>query len=291
MSHVLVAGATGTLGRHVVAELKARGHTVRALVRDSARLDELRLPVDEVTRGDLTDAASLAGVCDGVDAVVSCAGASMRLGGMLDRRGFGTVDHEGNRNLLARAHAAGVGRFVYVSVFGGPEMAATAYAGAHERFVAELRASGLPHTVVRPTGFFSFFDAILEMAARGRAAVIGPGHARTNPVHEADVAAACTDALESAAPEPETALGGPDVLTRREIVELALRVAGRNAPVRSFPAPLLRALVAPLRILNPRLHALLDFGAAVSLAGCVAPPRGTRRLEDHFRARASSLRG
>ena len=53
------------------------------------------------------------------------------------------------------------------------------YARAHEAFAEALAASGLVHTVVRPTGFFWFFGEILEMARAGRGVVIGPGDART----------------------------------------------------------------------------------------------------------------
>ncbi len=70
------------------------------------------------------------------------------------------------------------------------------YARAHESFVVLLRDSGLPSTVVRPTGFFSVFGESLHMARKGRGILIGSGGARTNPVHEEDVAAVCVEALD-----------------------------------------------------------------------------------------------
>ncbi len=113
-----------------------------------------------------------------------------------DRKSFYEVDYEGNMNLLAEAKKAAVKRFVYVSLANAGNLRQTEYADAHEKFVDELRASGLKHTVVRPTGFFGFHLEILKFASKGRGLVIGSGDHSTNPIHEADVAAAYVFALE-----------------------------------------------------------------------------------------------
>jgi len=281
---ILVAGASGSLGRHVVRELKRQGHRVRALSRAPERLRNGAATPDEVLRADLTDPASLRGVCDGVDAVLSCAGASMSMSDFRDRTPYATVDHAGNRNLLERAREAGVRKLIYVSLFGGRELARTAYAGAHERFVDDLKRSGLPHTVVRPTGYFSFFGEILKMAASGRGAVLGSGEARTNPIHEADLAEVCAAALAS--PEREIPVGGPRVYTRREIVERAFDAVGRPPRVVRVPFGVFRGVAALARPFNPRVAALLEFGVEVSRTDAVAPAYGTRDLESWFREQA-----
>ncbi|HEX5581874.1 MAG TPA: hypothetical protein VFX39_09875, partial [Gemmatimonadaceae bacterium] len=64
---------------------------------------------------------------------------------------------------------------------------------------------------------------------------------------------------------------------------------GRQAAVRSVPPAVVRAAVAPLRMVNPRIHALIDFGTAVSLVDAVAPAVGTRSLYDHFAALGAQL--
>ena len=285
MQRVLVAGATGTLGCAAVAELVSRGHHVRALVRAPERAQGVA--AQEMVRGDLENPASLASACAGVDAVLSCAGASMRLGGMRDRRSFAEVDHLGNRALLRAAERAGVRRFVYVSLYGADALAGTTYADAHERMVGELAGARLEHSVVRPAGFFSFLGELVRMAARGRGVVIGDGTARTNPIHELDVAVACADALAGGA--AEIPAGGPDVFTRRELVELAFRAVGREPRITHVSPGVFRVLATLSRPLNPRLAALLEFGSAVSLIDSIAPVRGTRRLEDYFRDVAASL--
>ena len=287
MRKVLVAGATGTLGRAVVRRLKKEGHWVRGLGRSVPRLRGL--PLDETFEGDLTDAESLRGCCDGVDAVLSCAGASMQLGDLGDRRSFEAVDFAGNRNLLAVARRPEVGKFVYVSLHAADRLLQTEYARAHERFVALLRESGLPSTVVRPTGFFSVFGEILHMARKGRGVLIGSGEARTNPVHEEDVATACVQALER--PGAEIPVGGPEVMSRRRIAELAFEVLGTRPRITSVPPWMFHALVAPARLWNRRLHALMVFGAAVSVVDVVAPTVGRRDLRSYFRELAERSPG
>ena len=112
-------------------------------------------------RGDLVQPATLEGLCEGQDAVVSCAGAVMQLGNWSDRRSFTEVDYGGNSNLLREAERAGVAKFVYVSLHSAQRFLGTEYARAHESFVGNLNRSKIAHTIVRPTGFFGFFREIL----------------------------------------------------------------------------------------------------------------------------------
>jgi uncharacterized protein YbjT (DUF2867 family) len=277
MKSVLLAGATGVLGRHVARELEARGYHVRRLVR--------HFPEPGDWLGDLRRPASLVGALKGIDAVISCAGAAMRLDDWGDRVSFAKVDHRGNRNLLQAASECGVRKFVYVSLACGPELAHTAYAGAHERTASELARSGLRYTIVRPTGFFRFFGEILAMAAKGRGVVVGNGSARTNPIHEAEAARACVDALGSE--NADMPVGGPEILTRREITEIAFRTLGCEPSIRAVPAWALKPVPALVRIANPRIAALIEFGTAVSQIDLLAPQYGSRRIDDYFRELAA----
>mgnify|MGYP001379715805 CR=1 FL=1 len=112
---VLVAGSTGYLGRHLVKALHAQGHWVRALVRDPSRLGEAAAAVDEVFVGQATDDATLAGVAEGVDAVISCLGNRT----FKRRPSVWEVDRDANVNLVRRSREVNVSRFVFVSVLGG----------------------------------------------------------------------------------------------------------------------------------------------------------------------------
>lgn len=247
MKKILVAGSTGQLGKCVLRGLKRRGYAVRALARDAGKLAEIE--IDEVVKADLTRPETLRGACDGVDALISCAGASMNVNNFGDRKSFYEIDYRGNLNLLAEARKAGVKKFVYVSLATADKLRQTEYADAHEKFVDELRASGLDHTVVRPTGFFGFHLEILKFASKGRGLLIGSGDSRTNPIHESDVAAACVDALGKG--DDELIVGGPDVFTRRETVELAFAALNRKPSLMSVPPWTFKLMISPLKLINP----------------------------------------
>jgi uncharacterized protein YbjT (DUF2867 family) len=271
---VLLAGASGLLGRHVRHELVRAGHDVRPIIRG------VTLEPDAVY-ADLRDPASLAGICDGMDAVISCAGAAMELGNWGNRVAFDEIDHRGNANLLEEARRAGVRRFVYVSLACARELMRTEYARAHERFVDVLAGSGVSYTVVRPTGFYGFFLEFLRMAWKNRGIVIGDGSAQTNPIHEADVARACVEALTST--EVEMPVGGPEIYTRKKIVQLAFEALDRPPRLRFVRPSTMKVPIAAMRLINPRMHALFEFGVAVTQLDVIAPKYGTQRIEDYFR--------
>ena len=277
----LVAGATGSLGRRLVAELDRRGRSTRALVRDRSRAAALA-PQSELVVGDLTDEqADLVGACRGARTVISVAGQSTASRRLPDRRGFHEVDYRGNVRLLEAAEAAGAERFLYVSVFGAARLRGLEYVDAHERFVERLRASEVESTVVRVNGFFSAYRELLELAAAGRRIpLFAGGSARSNPIHEVDLAARCVEALEAGGSTVD--VGGPETLTRRQEIELAFAAVGRKprtVPVRPGMA---RALALALRPLDRRLSATVAFLAAVNAIDMVAPSHGERRLADYF---------
>jgi uncharacterized protein YbjT (DUF2867 family) len=255
-------------------------------VRDPLAPRALALGAVELAGGDLLDAASLGGLCDDVDTIISCAGASMRMGGVRDRRSFMEVDFGGNANLLEIARTSGVAKFVYVSMYGAGSHLRTEYAAAHERFVGALAGSEIPYTVVRPTGFFSFFGEQLKMAARGRAILIGDGSAHTNPIDERDVAAICADAVLIT--DRDLPAGGAEVLSRRRIAEMAFEALNRKPRISSISPRAFVTMTQPLSLINRRLHALCMFGASVSTIECVAPRQGHRSLGDYFAERAAS---
>jgi uncharacterized protein YbjT (DUF2867 family) len=279
---ILVAGAGGRLGGRLLEELAARGYKVRAMVTDPCTMPGEEL---DVFACDARRPESVAGACEGVGAVVSALGASLALRYTPPNAAYRDVDLGANLNLLEEARRAGVRRFVYVSLYGAEAMRGLEYVDAHEEFVAALRASGLGHAVVRPTGFFYVFGEVFKMASRGRAVVIGDGRARTNPVHERDAARACADALETGA--PELAVGGPRTYTRREVAELAFRALGRPPKISNVPAGLVRALAAPVKLFDRRLHDLLQFGVAASTTDLVAPAYGSADLAEYFQSLAA----
>ena len=273
---LLVAGATGYLGRFMVRELKARGHFVRALARTPAKLDDLGEELDEVVAGEVTRPASLVGCCEGIDMVFSSVGITRQQG----RLSWRDVDYQGNLNLLAEARRAGVRKFIYVSAIDGPELTHLDIIKAHEDFVEALDASGLEYTVVRPTGFFSDLAEIYEMASKGRVYLFGDGDSRINPFHGADLAVACADALKDERQSID--VGGPEVLSWREVATLAFKVQGKPVRISTVPLWVMAVAIFFTRLFNRHTAGLMAFFTTIGTRNMVGPPSGDHTLGDHF---------
>ena len=280
---IAVVGATGVLGREVVRVLKARGHDVRAVVRDVSRAQ--KLGADELRAADALDSGSIAHALDGATHVFSSVGASVSPEPGAGRASFLKVDVPAHRNLIAEASRAGVRRFVYVSVHASQERRDVAYFRAHAEVEDMARSSGMSWGVARPTGFFTAFAQFLDLAAKGAVPEIGNGAVRTNPIHPADLAEVCADLLQSDGDEARD-LGGPETFARHRIVELAFEAVGKPVRVRRVPVWLARAASAVMRPFHPRLADLAQFIAAIHEMDVVAPPVGHRTLAEYFRERA-----
>jgi uncharacterized protein YbjT (DUF2867 family) len=274
---VLVAGASGYLGGFVCRELSARGHFVRALLRSPRGLDGLWSSTDEIVRGQVTRPDTLTGLCGGIDVVFSSVGITRQKDGL----SFRDVDYQGNLNLLREAQRAGVGRFVYVSAFNGRKLRHLDIVDAHEAFVDELQRSGIEHAVLRPTGYFSDMGEILTMARKGRVWLIGDGTAQVNPIHGADLAAACADAVEGGPQAIE--VGGPEVMTWNEAAAAAFEALGRPPKITHVPEWLMWTVVRLVRLVNRHQGELLAFFTTMATTDVVAPATGGRSLESHFR--------
>jgi uncharacterized protein YbjT (DUF2867 family) len=203
MTRILLAGASGYLGRHVVGELNARGHQVQALIRNPNKRSLVRGAEKTVAIDLLGGGEQLHTIMEGVEIIFSSAGQPCTLRRTGDRRSFRQTESQINRVLLDAALACGVRKFVYVAVLSSPQLHALDYVASHEQFVEELEASGIDSTVVRANGFFYSYIDLLEFARRGLAIGFGDGSARSNPIHEADLAVVCVDAIEGSQQQVE----------------------------------------------------------------------------------------
>jgi len=281
---ILVAGASGYLGGFVAQEYKSRGHFVRALARSPGKLDHMKRMLDDIVKGEITQPDTISGVCDGIDVVFSSVGITRQK----DKLTFRDVDYQGNKNLLGVAQRAGVRKFIYVSVFNGPNLLHLDIVKAHEDFVAELKASGTDYAVIRPTGYFSDMGDFFNMAARGRVYLLGDGQNRVNPIHGADLAGVCADAVEDVGQEVNA--GGPEIFSWREIAELAFDALNRPVKITSLPIWLGEAAVSATRIVNRHQGELLAFFTTMATCEVVAPAVGTHTLARHFEHLAQSER-
>jgi uncharacterized protein YbjT (DUF2867 family) len=222
---VLVAGATGRTGKHVVEQLTARGYKVRAMVRDAAKSKDAFGKGVAVVVGDVRDPASLKAALKGVKFVVSSIGAG---GGPNPEAGNGPeeIDNLGVANLAAAAKAAKIKHLVLVSSaatsrhadypvpFMRPILAA--------KFKGEtaLRGSGVPYTIVRPGGLID--------EPGGKAAVqFMQGDKSIGRIPRADVATVCVEALGKKAAMGKTfeVVSGKDLWPNNWAKEFATLVA------------------------------------------------------------------
>ena len=111
---------------------------------------------------------------------------------------------------------------------------------------SRMKASGMDYTIIRPAGYFSVMEEFLNMARKGWSFLIGSGRNRMNPIHGADLAEVCVDAIENDSREID--VGGHGLLTYREIAELALEVAGKPPKVTCIPLWMMKGVIATTRI-------------------------------------------
>ena len=118
MKKVLIAGATGYLGKYISAELKAQSFYTKVLVRNSSKFEEYNIEVDEMIQAEVTNKDSLSNCCEGIDVVISSLGITTQKDGLT----YMDVDYQANLNLLKEAKQAGVKKFIYVSVLNGNKL-------------------------------------------------------------------------------------------------------------------------------------------------------------------------
>ncbi|MCX2739148.1 SDR family oxidoreductase [Pontibacter anaerobius] len=280
MKKVLLAGATGNLGRHILQALKQGGFAVTALVRSQQKGATLTPPPDHFIYEDATYAESLAGCCRGIDFVVSALGKSISLNDH-SRSSFHEIDFQANYNLLQEAKTAGVQQFIYISAFTAEQHPALAYFKAHANFSEALKHSGINYIIIQPTALFSAFNEMAAMARKGKLGVIGGGDKSTNPVFEGDVAKVILESIGSR--NQVIPLGGKKVYTRLEIANLVAKAVNYRGKTMHAPKAIVLILLPLLKLFNRNLYHKLAFLTEVSTRDCVAPQIGAHSLEAYFK--------
>jgi uncharacterized protein YbjT (DUF2867 family) len=211
---ILITGATGNVGRFVVARLADEGRPVRALSR---RPEQAQWPVGvEAVAGDLADPASVRPALDGVEAV------------------FLFPAPEAGAELIAAFEAAGVRRVVLLSsnaVEDGAEPQDGPIATRHHDLEQMLRASGMTWTFLRPDTFMTNVLAWGHQTAHGDEVRGAYAEAVAPAVHEADIADVAVAALTAEGHAGKVyRLTGPELLTHAEQARIIGEVLGR--PIR-----------------------------------------------------------
>jgi len=297
---VLLLGATGTAGRATAAALASGGNRVTALVRpgrDGAGLP----PGTALVHAEATDAGALAEAVRAAQpqAVVSCL--ASRTGAPADAW---AIDHGAHATALAAAKAAGAARFVLLSAL-CVQKPRLAFQHAKLAFEAELMASGLTWSIVRPTAFFKSLSGQVERVRRGKPfLVFGDGRLTAcKPISDADLGAYIAGCLTDPARENRILpIGGPGpALTPADQAGILSELLGRNVPLRRVPVALLDTIAGGLALagrLSPKLAAKAELArigryyATESMLvldpetgeydAAATPETGTETLRDHY---------
>jgi len=243
---IFIAGGTGFVGEHLVAELLRSGHTVRLLVHSRRTLPG---SIEQVT-GDVTRLESFAESLSGCDAIINLVGIIREF----PSRGitFEKLHITATTNMLAAAVASGISRYLQMSALGTRPHAVSAYHRTKWRAEELVRASDLQWTIFRPSLIYGPHDAFINMlAAQLRLApampVIGSGSYRLQPIHADDVARCFTRALEM----PETIgqtyeLCGQDRLSFEALLDMIADILGKTHPLKPHLPLGLMKLVIPV---------------------------------------------
>ncbi len=259
---VLVTGATGFLGHSLVAQLNRLGYTVRALVRATSDVTQLRALGVELVTGDVTDAASVNTAVRGCPYVIHAAGLFRFWGAARD---FERTNTDGTANVLQAAADHGVERLVHVStvaVIGLPPAGQTVTEDtpchphdsyqhsklAGEALVRQFHLTRrVPAIILRPGAYYgpwgryAFNRLFFEDPLKGLLIQVHGGKRLTFPVYVPDVARACAAALSVGRPGEVYNISGAS-LPHSAVNRIVSRLAGLPALRLNIPAAAMLAL-------------------------------------------------
>jgi NADH dehydrogenase len=251
---ILITGGTGFVGNALLTALGER--PLRLLVRDIDKHGSQESQHTEVVEGDVTDAGSLRDALSGCSTVIHLVAIIEETG----QRTFDQVIRQGTENVVNEARAAGVRRFLHMSALGAANVPDFPYHQAKWRAEEAVRASGLDWTIFRPSIIFGPGDGFITTLARVVRSfpvtpIAGDGTSRFQPVAVEDVAACFVRAVDNPGTTGKTyELGGPDVLTYEELLELIARELGRSGRAVHLPLPIVRGVIAISKPLPKRLR-------------------------------------
>ncbi len=256
---ILVTGATGYIGRHLVARLAANGERPRCLVRDTGRAATL-LPAEKVefVQGDTTQPTTLGAAVQGIDTIVHCAFITA------DRKAASDTFYEdtnvrGTANLIKAAKAAGVKRMIELSGLGTkPDKPGSYMQG---RYLAEkmLVDSGLDWTIIRPSVLFGkdapFIKGLANLIRTAPVVpLIGGGKTMFQPIYVEDVVTVVMKVLEDLARTSGHiyTIGGPNYYSFSQVFDVLLHAMHKSRLKVYAPTPLVGIGAAVMEAVLPK---------------------------------------
>tara|TARA_B100001063_G_C16735480_1_gene541762 strand:- start:572 stop:1255 length:684 start_codon:yes stop_codon:yes gene_type:complete len=194
------------------------------------------------------------------------------------------VDYQANSNLLKEAKRCGVKKFVYISALNGDKLSETKIFEAKEKFVDELKESGLEYLIIRPNGFFSDMKDFFEMATKGRVYLFGKGDKQLNPIHGADLAEFIIDSINKDS-NKELEVGGPNIYTHKQIANLAFKSLNKKPKITYIP-DFIRTLTIKLLpiVTSSKTYGPIEFFLSAMGRDMLAPKYGQYTLDSFYKS-------
>ncbi len=254
---IVVTGASGYLGSHIVKRLVETGRPVQALVRSPERADKegrLKDLAIEWLSGDVTRPETLDPAMEGATAIIHTVAIAIEKGGST----YESINYQGTVNVVEAAKAADVRRFINISQLGAHSKLPYRFLASKGKAQEYVAASGLDWTAFRPSVIWGPEDEFANTFARLVPfsplvyPIVGDEQAKFQPVWVEDVVTCVVKALDDPGTiGKEYELGGPEVLTLEEIERRTLEAVGARRLMLRFPMPLLRIAVTLMETLLP----------------------------------------
>ena len=291
-----VFGGTGFVGRQIVRELAKKGYVIKVATRVPERAYFLK-PAGTVGQivpfqCDYKDEKSIAAAIEGSDTVVNCIGILFEKG---KRQKFQKIHAELPGMIAKVCKKAGVQNFIHISAL-GIDKATSKYAKTKIEGEKAVKKGFANSVILRPSVIFgeddAFFNMFAEMARYTPALpLIGGGETKFQPVYVGDVADAVMAAIDNTEAQGQTyELGGPDVVTFKEIYQKLFEYTGRKRCLVNLPfglakvqatfmsilphPPLTRDQVESLKtdnIVSKKAQGLADLGVESTAMSLILP--------------------
>ncbi|MDZ4665262.1 MAG: SDR family oxidoreductase [Bacteroidota bacterium] len=276
---ILLFGATGNVGMAIAKELKQRGFSTTAIIRNTSKQQDLVLLTENIIIADVTKPPDLANICIGYDIVISAIGKSVSPNDK-SKPSFHDIDYISNMNILSEAIKSSVKKFIYISALHSEKYLHLEYFKTHHEFSQKLISSNINYSIIKPPAIFSAFLDMIEMAKKGQLITIGLGDKKTNPIYEGDLAKIVVDSINK--PNSIIEAGGKTIYTRKELNEIVQNKIDKTKKIRPIPIGLFKIMLLIIKLVNKNTFDKFSFFIEVMQHDTIAPQMGDMTFDDYI---------